>query len=297
MEHHNWGIPVAVDLFMAALGAGAFMVAAMSDLADRKKYRTVSTIAALIAPWPVICGVLLLVVDLGRPLRFWEMLLRRGQGLTLESPYLLFKLESTMSLGTWILTIFVIGSLIYIGMTLLAYPFRWVGVLRTWCGTLVGAPGSVLVMVYTGVLLSASPNPLWNNWALPIVFVASAAVTALAAVVFVLAILRMCGVVCEEEARIPQLEKLASKLIVFQLVAVLLFVLSGLGSAGMRYVIGPGYGALWWVGIIGFCLVLPLMHGYKGESKAPQMSLLIAALVLLGGFFLRYVILLGGQIV
>lgn len=296
MEHYNWGVPVAVDLFAAALGGAAFMIAAMSDLANGKKYRTVSTVAAFIAPWPAILGVLLLVVDLGNPLRFWEMVLRRGVGFNLTSPYLMFNSSSTMSWGTWILSCFIIGSLIYLVLTVAAYAFRWIWVLRRWLGTCIGAPGGILVMVYTGVLLSGSPNPLWCNWMLPLTFVASAMVTGVAAVVFVLAILRLLGIIKEESAQIPALEKLGAGFIIFQLVAMLLFILSGLGGREMLYIIGPGYGALWWVGIVGFCLVLPLALYSKKGVRQPAFSLGVSVLLLLGGFFLRYVILLGGQI-
>ena len=296
MESHiNWGIPVALDLFLAALGAGAFMLAVIADLAGGRRYRLVSTIGAFLAPWPAIIGVLLLVVDLGVPWRFWEMMLRRGEGLTLAFPFIMFNPSSTMSIGTWVLTIFVWISLGYIALTILAYPFRWAGVLRQMLG-IIGLPFALLVTVYTGVLLSASPNPLWNSWLLPILFVASAMVTAVALVVFVLAALRIVGVVAEEDAHIPRIEKLNSRIIAVQLVAVILFMLAGIGSAPMKSVIGAGYGLLWWVGIIGLGLVLPLLYGFKGEARKPQTSLVVSALVLLGGFFLRYVILIAGQV-
>lgn len=104
MEHYNWGIPVAIDLFAAALGAAIFMVAVVADLAGGRKYRRISITGALIAPWPAILGVLLLVVDLGKPWRFWEMILRRSHE-TLGVESLMFKIGSTMSIGTWLLTI------------------------------------------------------------------------------------------------------------------------------------------------------------------------------------------------
>jgi len=296
METHlNWGIPVALDLFLAALGAGAFMLAVIADLAGGRRYRLITSTGAFIAPWPVICGVLLLVVDLGRPLRFWEMLLRRGEGLTLAAPYLMFNPGSTMSIGTWVLTIFVWVSLAYIATVVLAYPFRWAEPLRKLVGV-VGLPIALLVTVYTGVLLSASPNPLWNSGLLPVVFVTSALVTAAALIILVLAALRICGLVAAEDACIARIEKLNSRVIIFQLLAVLVFMLAGLGTSQMRYMIGPGYALLWWIGIIGLGLVLPLLYGFKGEARKPQASLLVAALVLLGGFFLRYVILIAGQV-
>ena len=63
------------------------------DVAYDDLDRAVSITGALLAPWPVILGVLLLVVDLGRQLRFYEMLLRPGPGLLMFSP------TSTMSIG------------------------------------------------------------------------------------------------------------------------------------------------------------------------------------------------------
>ncbi len=296
MESHiNWGIPVALDLFLAALGAGAFMLAVVADLAGGRRYRLVSTIGAFLAPWPAILGVLLLVADLGVPWRFWEMMLRRGEGLTLVSPFLMFNPSSTMSIGTWVLTIFVWISLGYIVLTILAYPFQFAGILRKLLG-LCGLPFALLVTTYTGVLLSASPNPLWNSWLLPVAFVASAVVTGAASVILILAALRIVGLVDEEDAHIPRLEKLNSWIIAFQLVVVLFFMLVGIGSASMKSIVGSGYGLLWWVGIIGLGLILPLLYGFKGGFRKPQASVVVAAFVLLGGFFLRYVILIAGQL-
>ncbi len=295
MENHlNWGLPVALDLFLAALGAGAFMVAVMADLAGGKRYRSVSTIGAFLAPWPAICGVLLLVVDLGVPWRFWGMMLRRGEGLALTSPFLMFNPSSTMSIGTWVLSIFVVLSLGYIAATILAYPFRWAITVRKLVG-LAGLPFALLVTIYTGVLLSASPNALWSNWLLPVAFLASAMVTGAASVILVLAVLRLFRRGAEGDADIPQLEKLNSRMIAVQLLAVLAFVVVGLGSAPMISIIGAGYGFLWWVGIIGLGLVVPLVFGFKGRARTPQVSLVLSTLVLLGGFLLRYVILMAGQ--
>ncbi|MCK4926806.1 polysulfide reductase NrfD, partial [Candidatus Aerophobetes bacterium] len=80
------------------------------------------------------------------------------------------------------------------------------------------------------------------------------------------------------------------------LVMVAVFVVLGMASPQMRMILGSGYGLLWWVGIIGLGLVVPLIFGIKGRVRRPQTSAVVAALVLLGSFFLRYVILLGGQI-
>lgn len=294
MEHYDWGLLLAIDLFAAGLGAAIFMVAVAANLAGGRRYRRISTTGALIAPWPVILGVLLIVVDLGKPLRFWEMMLRRShETLGIES--IMFNAGSTMSLGTWLLILFVLGSLVYMVVALLAWPFKWAEKLQKVLGV-IGLPIALLVTIYTGVLLSATRNRVWGSLLLPIVFVVSAIVTGIAAIVFILAAIRVARPDSKIGSDIPKLEVINGWTIAFQLLMVILFVIFGIGSAQMRAVIGSAFGLLWWIGVIGLGLVLPLVIGIRGGAKNAPVSLVVSALVLLGGFFLRYTILLGGQL-
>ena len=295
MEHLNWGLPLAIDLFAAALGAALFMVAVAADLAGGRQYRRISTTGALLAPWPVILGVILLIVDLGRPGRFWEMILRRSHE-TLGVESLMFKIGSTMSLGTWLLVVFIIGSLVYMIVAILAYPFKWAQGLQKILGV-IGFPFALLVTIYTGVLLSASNNSLWNNLLLPVVFVTSAFVTAIASIILIMAVLKFVKPDTQVAANMPKLEKLNTWVIAFQLLVVIMFVIIGLGSPRMKALIGSAFGLLWWIGIVGLGLVVPLGYSLmKGVPKRPEFSLVVSVLVILGGFFLRYSILVGGQI-
>ncbi len=294
MVHYDWGLPLAIDLFAAALGAAAFMIAVAANLAGGRKYRRISTIGALIAPWPAILGVILLVVDLGRPLRFWEMMARRShETVGIEASML--NVGATMSLGTWILTLFIIGSLVYLVTALLAYPFKWGQTLQKIVG-IMGVPFALLVMAYTGVLLSATTNSLWGSWLLPGAFVASAFVTGIAAIVFILAAVQVVKPDSKMGINIPKLEVVNGWVIAFQLLIVVLFVIFGIGSARMRMMIGPTFGLLWWIGVIGLGLVLPLVIGFKGGAKKSYISLVVSTFVLLGGFFFRYAVLYGGQL-
>ncbi len=294
MEHYDWGLLLAIDLFAAGLGAAIFMVAVAANLAGGRRYRRISTTGAIIAPWPVILGVLFLVVDLGKPLRFWEMMLKRShETLGIES--IMFNAGSTMSLGTWLLILFVLGSLVYMVVALLAWPFKWAEKLQKVLGV-IGLPIALLVTTYTGVLLSATRNSVWGSVLLPIVFVVSAIATGIAAIVFILAAIRVAKPDSKIGSDIPKLEVINGWTIAFQLLMVILFVIFGFGSAQMRAVIGSAFGLLWWIGVIGLGLVLPLVIGIRGGAKNAPVSLVVSALVLLGGFFLRYTILLGGQL-
>jgi polysulfide reductase chain C len=285
MEHFDWGLPVAIDLFAAGMGAAAFMVAVMADLAGSKKFTSIRLTGAIIAPWPAILGVLLLVVDLGRPLRFWEMILKRGAGVGiapgLEAPYLMFNPGSAMSWGTWILSLFVIISLIYLVISIIAIPFSW-GEIATKVVGIIGLPFALLVTTYTGVLISATSNALWSNYLLPFVFVSSAIVTGIAAIVFILAILKMLKLL--EEDFIPGLEKLNGTMIIVLLISLLALIASA------------KVGILFWLFAIILGILIPLMFSFKKEGNPAATSFIISILILLGGFFLRYVILIAGQI-
>ncbi len=294
MEHLNWGIPVALYLFAAGMGAAAFFVAVMADLAGGKKYASVRLAGALIAPWPVIIGVLFLVVDLGNPQRFWEMLLRRGEGFSLAPPYLMFNPESIMSWGTWLLTLFTIIALIYMVACIIGIPFSWGSVLTKIVGV-IGLPFAVMVAVYTGVLLSATPNPLWSNWVLPVVFIISATDTGLAAIIFILALMKLVNIIGDEDTVLHDLEKIDCWVIGVLLVCLAIFIGVGIQVAPMRAMIGAKFGLLFWVGIVGLGLVVPMIIERK-QSVSAHTSLVISALILLGGFFLRYVILYAGQL-
>lgn len=296
MEHVNWGIPVAIDLFTAGLGAAMFMVAAVANIAGGRKYRRISTTGAFFAPGLVLLGVILLIVDLGRPLRFWEMIFRRShETLGIES--LMLNMGSTMSVGTWLLTIFVIYGIIYLIVAILAWPYKWAMTVQKVL-SFFGLFIALGVATYTGVLISATANALWSNWLLTVVFVTSALVTGVAGITFVLACFQVFKPKSKIGENVPLLEKINSRLIVIKLGVIALFIIVGLfiSLKGTAAIIGLGYGLLWWIGIIGLSLVLPFILTFKSGAKSPAWSVIISALILMGGFFLRYVILMSGQL-
>jgi polysulfide reductase chain C len=262
------------------MGAAAFLVAVMADLAGSKKFTSIRLTGAIIAPWPAILGVLLLVVDLGQPLRFWRML---G-----------FYPTSAMSWGTWILTIFVIIALIYLIVSIIAIPFSW-GEIATKTIGIIGLPFALLVTTYTGVLISATSNALWSNYSLPFVFVSSAVVTGIAAIVCILAILKMLKLL--EEDFIPGLEKLNGIMIIVLLASLVLFIILGIMQPQMLALIASAkLGILFWLFAVILGILIPLMFSFKKEGNPAGTSFIISLLILVGGLFLRYAILMAGQI-
>jgi len=188
-----WNWSVALYLFVAGVSAGAFAISALAYFLGEEKYQNITRIGAYIAPFPLILGILCLVYDLERPFLFWKLLVT-------------FQPHSVMSLGSWLLLIFSFLSFLYFYLWLperfelvdlfKRIPPKWekVKIIRTiksspllekfrrgnlngirgWVG-LAGIPVSLLVGIYTGVLLGALvARPFWNNPMLPMLFLVSA---------------------------------------------------------------------------------------------------------------------------
>jgi hypothetical protein len=110
-----------------------------------------------------ICPVLL-ISDLGRPARFLNMLR-------------VFKFQSAMSLGAWILVAF--SNCVLLALVCLELKMRgFSNPLLTpllWFGECSGAVTGLLLASYTGVLIGATAIPVWseNRIVLPVHFLTS----------------------------------------------------------------------------------------------------------------------------
>jgi formate-dependent nitrite reductase membrane component NrfD len=290
MEHeHVWGIPVALDLFFAGLGAAMFLVAVTADLFGGERFRPMRRVGGALAPWPVILGVIMLIADLGNPQRFWEFVLRSDFSL----PILNYRPSSVMSTGTWLLVIFTIISLFYCLFSLIRWPFAGDELIRRGIG-LVGAPFALLVTIYTGVLISGTSVALWSTPLVPVAFVSSALLMGLAGVVAVLGLRPVLGMRPAEEAVMMTVERAQAALALVVLVLAFVFVAATAGVEG-----GSRHAAslLWWLFVVVLGSVLPLVHGLlRSKVKIALATPIVAFLAVLGGFFLRYTILMNGQV-
>lgn len=283
-----WDGFVACYLFLAGLGAGAFVLGVLTNGAKKPAGR-MKKIAFVIALVAVAVGTLVLVFDakagLGNPMRFF---------------LLVMNLSSVMSWGVIILSAFLI--VVFVDLVLLLVKKKTPKALDA-----VGLVLSVCVAAYTGVLLGDAgvAFPLWNMAVLPILFVVSAASTGFAAV---LAVTHLAAP--DEAASLPFLSKTGLVLPVLELVlvAVLLAVTASVqGSAAeaaagsVGALVSGGYAVPFWVGFIGIGLVLPFCLELAGRRKAgadeaagsgATRAVVGELAVLVGGFMLRYLVIM-----
>lgn len=276
-----WDAIIAIYLFLAGLGAGAFALGALTNWA-KTPAPTMKKVAFIVAPVAVAVGTLMLVVDahagLMNPLRFFGLVANLG---------------SVMAWGVIILSAFLVVSIVDLIILLVKK------------GTpkaldIVGAVLAVCVAAYTGVLLGDAgvAFPLWNMAVLPILFIVSAASTGIAVTLLITRF-----VAADEAAALPWLGKAGLVLPVLELALVIaLLAVAGMagGSAGAagaasvaNLVSGP-YAVAFWLGfvVIGLAVpfVLELMSRRGSQSKALPMA--GEACVLVGGFMLRYLVIM-----
>jgi formate-dependent nitrite reductase membrane component NrfD len=288
--HWNW--LVYLEMFVAGVAGGAYVAGAILELSGRGRSAAART-AHLIAFPLMALATLLLIVDLNRPERFWHMAVMN------ERFFPMFKLWSPMSLGTWLVILFTVFAFVSFLDALIARRLFTVGGWRydrTLHGTPLGLAWSVVgallglaVGIYSGVLLTGTTFPGWSQTLMiPAVFVSTAMITGVAAVVLVQAMLG------DADADVASLAHTNVWLIAWWLVNVAVFLLTLTGGGGAIFLTGIPLlailAAIVLAGIVPLVLYALRPIGLKGNL------VLSAALVLVGGFLLRYGIVMGPQL-
>jgi len=329
MEHElTWGLPVILYLFLAGLGAGAVTVSAAILLRTGEyhggSYFKLARYGALIGPIPVILGTCFIILELGR----WDRAFNLYKVINL----------SPMSIGSWLLALFIICSLLYALVFLPSFLPQFQRLSRrlfpimhllSW----VNVPLGIGVAVYTGILLGAMPSrPLWNSPILALLFLVSALSTGIAVIILAQTFFhffRRKDPTVKAERRSHQDASLSSTghrsyeisylltgsdmlLIFIELIVIFLFVMfAHLTVGNLKYamaIILPGgeMAAMFWVWVVLVGLLIPVLMEmvyvipkvvYQREFRIHEGSeILISVAVLVGGFMLRYIVVVAGQI-
>lgn len=297
MKHAEWGLLIVTYLFLGGLSAGALVLSGLANyLGRQQRFTRLARVGAYVAPFPVLLGTGLLVLDLGRPLHFWKL-------------FLAFEPESPMWIGTWLLTAFLAVSLPYLNLFLPEARRLWKPAhVQTWKNVLAaaGLPVGVGVGIYTGVLLGAVPaRPFWNTPMVAQLFLFSGLSTASA---LLLLLVDRLGAEPEERRFLLSADIV---FILLELFIIVPFVIHGeLSTLSARQslglILGGPLSVPFWLGVVVLGLLVPLAAEVfavapslgRGEGLPLHRGLETAAglLVLAGGLLLRYVFVRAGQL-
>jgi protein NrfD len=268
----GWEMMIVWYFVLGGIAGGAYFTAAIADIFGEPGDRKVARIGYFIAlPLVAMCG-LLLIGDLGVPTRFLNMLR-------------VFKFWDPMSLGAWAVGIFGMFTFLSAALSLASSPQldRARRVI-----SFVGIFFGFFLASYTGVLLSSSAMPFWSEARLMgALFLASGASTGMAAISLILFLTG--GSAGAGWGKVKRADRYS---MIFELVLLAIF-LGVLGSAAKPITSGH-FAPLFWGGLVGVGLIVPLVLDFVGHRIKP-LAAVAAALVLAGGFVLRYVVLMSIQ--
>jgi formate-dependent nitrite reductase membrane component NrfD len=266
----EWGWLVITYLFFGGAGAGLFLASLYIG-----------------HPWAeglglflLLLGTLFLLLDLGRPERFWRAFFRAG--------------TSWISRGCYFIT-----ALTILGGLDLFLQYAGGDSAAAWPVKVVAAVAAVAVMIYTGFVLSPSPAiPFWNSTFFPVIFFAYSLLAGIDFLILASPLLPPPAI------DIARLERVQFGLVVLCLLMVMshLSVMSGSAIAARKSIqlLTRGkWGALFLGGVIGVGLVLPLLLALPPlwQPSFQTMFAITAVLALLrlfGDYLFRFLVIRAG---
>ena len=295
-----WGFPIAMYLFLAGMGAGAFLSAVAAEMYNKVIFRPLIRAGLVLSGILVASSILFLIADLGAGrTQPWRLLL------------LFINPTSPMTWGVWVLSPFIPLALL-LGWLELNWPnppwriVQWARRLALRFRTRLLQLGALLALtipVYTGLLLGVVHGiPLWNTSILPMLFFVSALSTGLAACV----VLSQLTAVHAEHDGVHlahsyfYLNQIHSALIIIETIFLFcwLFIVANGSMTAAQSVAMLLYGSVspfFWIGIVFFGIVDPLLiyiyEVFLGRPLAPRWVLISDSSVILGGLVLRYLVI------
>ena len=278
--HWTWQIPIY--FWIGGIAAGVQLFTTLADILGHKD-QALTRIGRYTALVTMILSPILLIWDLGRPERFYNMMR-------------IWKLRSPMSNQSWALVLYgnlsgliatrqaaedgLLGRNFLSRLLIKAIPARLLGV--------IALPVALFVGSNTGTLLSATSVPIWaRNWALmgP-TFLSSGVSTALSYLSLVLNLGRWGE---KKTHRVLRRAERLTILVETALIAASLVRMGRWGKPLFSKEIAPLFvgGTL----LAGIAAPFALLFGKETRGK----SILASVLALLGGLSFRFAVVLAGR--
>jgi polysulfide reductase chain C len=274
----EWRWLIAVYLFLAGVGGGAYLAGVIADFSGGAEWMLVSKIGVFLGVPCVLIGTFFLLADLGKPSHTWRVWMKPG--------------TSWIARGSIIIVIFMVLAAIHTAFWI--WPFAGPLEVNEFARHIIGVLGAVfafLTVIYTGLLLGYSqPIALWRTALLPVLFFVSAVSTGLMAIMVVAE--SMGGMA----AQLGVLENIDAVLLIFEIFVLIVYLYNAYRTlesrpSAQRILKGPVAG-YFWIGVMLCGLVIPLILELLGQGGG--VMTLGALLGLFGGLCLRFTILAGG---
>ena len=295
MEHHGhyvtgmnnqvvWGLPHVFAIFLIVAASGALNVASVGSVFGKVEYKPLGRLSGLLAMCLLMGGLGVLVLDLGRP----DRLITAMTYFNMKSIFTWNILLYTGFLGVvglYMMTMFIKSWAQYTKAAGTA-AFMWRFILTTGTGSIFGF--LVARQGYDAAILA------------PMFIAASLSIGTAIYMLVLMWICKSTGRDLGDEV-MTRLKRLNAVLAVATLFFVTVYHLTNLyatqhhGVEGFILVSGSVYTLLFWVGQVLIGTLLPITLFWSSKFSSRSSIIAGALMIILGGFAMVYVVVVGGQ--
>jgi Ni/Fe-hydrogenase subunit HybB-like protein len=281
-----FGLNIAIYFYLTGLSAGSFILSTLAYGFGMSQYKPLGKVGIVLATLLLVVAPFFLLIHIGMPYRAWHL-------------FVYLNMASPITWGTFLLILYPINCIIY-GY----FMFKEKAKLTRIFG-LIGIPLAISVHGYTGFILAfGKARAMWNTAIMPILFLASAMVSGIALMILVCIIKDRFF---SKEKRIDRnlvlnLGRLLAWMIVFDLflagceLAVLSISHSDAQAAAHLIVAGKfSLLFLFAENLLGKIVPFILLAVPRFRNLATVA--LASAMVVVGIFFMRYIVVVAGEFV
>lgn len=301
----GWSWDIILYFYFGGMAGGMIFLANVLRLMGSAPSLVPTRIAWYLGFPLISIGGVLLIKDLGRPERFWHMLIQSER-----VPLPIFQWWAPMSVGSWILTAAALFAAVHFLYALLEGDvIRWhrLDRVQRWLAPLhrpgllgmlflVGSSGAALLLAgYTGILLNNTNAPTWSQEPLLAPMFMSSGVASGGAAIFLLGHYAGAG---SSAARHAVLRVALIALVIEAVLLAISVVLSLTHIDTATFFMG-WWGVLFWLVILPLGVIAPIALIWSAEHRnrllVRQAHVVGAALLLAGALLFRTLEVLGGQ--
>ncbi|GMQ83941.1 MAG: hypothetical protein BMS9Abin06_0688 [Gammaproteobacteria bacterium] len=168
-HHEYWGFPIALYFWLVGGSAGSFVISSLGWVFGIKKYKPIAFFASNFATGLLLIVPILLIIDLGKPYRFFHLLM-----IPSFSHW-----SAPMIWGTWFILTYPVGMMIY-SYFVYRKNQKWARIFGILAVIL-----AICTHWYTGVVMQLNPSRIPNHdSAAPILFLTGAYVSGIGLLIF-----------------------------------------------------------------------------------------------------------------
>lgn len=280
----SWGLYIATFMFFVGMSAGGLIISSMPKAFGIKGFGGISKIAVWSSICCTVCAVGLIVVDLGQPLRIWEL-------------FAYSNLTSPLMWDVLVISLYLVLSVFYLWAQLRAEAGK-MGHAALRAISVAALVVAVLVHSVTAWILGLNvSHEFWHTALLAPWFVSSALVCGTALVLAVVVALRRAGWLELDQAHVVKMAKLLGAFVVVDLYFFGCDLLTsgfpqGSGAEVVAMLVSGPLAPFFWTEVIG-CAVAAVIC-FTPKLRSNPLLVVASVLAIVGIFCKRIQLIVGG---